>query len=183
MPHGAAWRGCIRSTTLRTPTWLKSMNEAAGTTPATEREFPVLLMPAPKKPVFFFALTRRGDKNKNKNKKHQNTPKKQNQKKPPNNTKKTPIKNRADARNKNLSRQKTTSHSSQNGTKPKKNPALPAAGNRNFRLLNETFYGPGEGLRISLGLVDLSRIPSEAPFREVKHGSEMASQNDQNKEN
>ena len=38
-----------------------------------------------------------------------------------------------------------------------------------------------ENLRISLGLVDLSRIPSGLFFREVHPGSEMASQNDQNK--
>ena len=36
-------------------------------------------------------------------------------------------------------------------------------------------------LRISLGLVDLSRTPSGTFFREVHPGSEMASQNDQNK--
>ena len=36
-------------------------------------------------------------------------------------------------------------------------------------------------LRISLALVDLSRIPSGTFFREVNLGSEMASQNDQNK--
>ena len=37
--------------------------------------------------------------------------------------------------------------------------------------------------RISLGLVDLSRTPSGTFFREAHPGSEMASQNDQNKAN
>ena len=54
-----------------------------------------------------------------------------------------------------------------------------APATENFRRLNETFYGGG--LRISLGLVDLSRIQSGTFFREVHPGSEMASQNDQNK--
>ena len=38
-----------------------------------------------------------------------------------------------------------------------------------------------EQTRPWLGLVDLSRIPSGTFFREVHPGSEMASQNDQNK--
>ena len=48
------------------------------------------------------------------------------------------------------------------------------------RRLNETFlWGK---LRISLGLVDLSRIQTWAFFRKkVRPGSEMASQNDQSK--
>ena len=47
--------------------------------------------------------------------------------------------------------------------------------NEENRCLNEAFYGGSCGLRISLGLVDLSRIPSGASFREVHPGSEMAS--------
>ena len=39
----------------------------------------------------------------------------------------------------------------------------------------------GWGGRVLLGLVDLSRIPCGTFFREVHPGSEMASQNDQNK--
>ena len=48
--------------------------------------------------------------------------------------------------------------------------------NKNRRL-NETLGGE---LRISLGLVDLSRTPAGTFFREVHPGSEMAGQNDQN---
>ena len=50
---------------------------------------------------------------------------------------------------------------------------------QNFRRLHETFLC--RKLRISLGLVDLSRTPIGTFFREVHPGSEMASQNDQNK--
>ena len=47
-----------------------------------------------------------------------------------------------------------------------------------FVLLTIFLWGE---LRISLGLVDLSRTPCGTFFREVHPGSEMASQNDQNK--
>ena len=50
-----------------------------------------------------------------------------------------------------------------------------------FVVLTKLFMGEAVELRISLGLVDLSRTPSGFFFREVHPGSEMASQNDQNK--
>ena len=59
--------------------------------------------------------------------------------------------------------------------------AITARDMKKFRRLNETFYV--ESCGFLLGLVDLSRIPSGACFREVHPGSEMASQNDQNDQN
>ena len=55
----------------------------------------------------------------------------------------------------------------------------PGNGNKIAALTN-IFMGE---LRISLGLVDLSRLPCGAFFRGVHPGSEMSSQNDQTRKN